>query len=467
MSEGRPPRTPLGAGLLFLALLAGAAQAAVRPGVDPAALFARAVAIGSAGDHSLARSHLEPVLLSPRVSRGARARAYYLRGLLFYREGAFVSAGQDYRRALEFQPTLAQARAALAWLHLKGLGVDRDPARAEALYRLAARQGHLDAQYNLGLLLAKGEAVPRREREAISWFERAAEGDHAEAAALAGRLLARRARATADATPSRTLADESDLDRARHWLARAADLDHDGARVELGRLLLETDPAAGLALLEGAAERGSVSAQRQLGQLLQRGAEGVDADPARGALWLREAAKQGDASAQSWLGWAYDTGVGVDQDPARALRWYTRAARRDDATAQVNLALLYQHGRGTARREDLARRWFERAADQGHVNALSSLAWMLATAPDANDRDAARALDLARAAVAEQEDARTLEALAAALAESGRFEEAVMEQRRALALLEDASEQEADAAVRTALEARLAAYRARQAWRDP
>lgn len=457
----------LGAGLL-LAVLTGPSHpaAADRAGMDPAKLFARAVAVGTAGDHSLARSHLEPVLLSPRVSRGARARAYYFRGLLFYRDGAFVSAGQDYRRALQFQPTLAAARTALAWLHLNGLGVDRDPRRAERLYRLAARQGHVDAQYNLALLLAKGDTVPRREREAITWFEQAAEGDHAGASALAGQLLARRAGEYEGGAEHPGAA--ADRARARHWLQHAADLGHGRARVELGRLLVETDPTEGLAWLEEAARSGTVSAQRQLGQLLQRGVEGIAADPERGAIWLREAAKQGDASAQSWLGWAYDTGAGVERDPALALRWYQRAARRDDATAQVNLALLYQHGRGTAPREDLARRWFERAAAQGEVNALSSLAWLLATAPDAGDRDAARALSLARAAVAEQEDAQTLEALAAALAESGRFTEAVAEQQRALALLDDATQEEgADREMRGALEARLAAYRAERAWREP
>ena len=445
-----PARIFVGALCLLTSALAAPTLAERSERLDPVRLFERAVNVGAAGDHSLARTYLEPVLLSPRVSRGARARAYYLRGLLFYRDGAYVSAAQDYRRALGFQPTLAEARTGLAWLHLKGLGVDRSPRRAETLYRLAARQGHLDAQYTLGLLLARGDVLRRDEAEAIHWFETAAAGGHAEAAALGGRLLVEEAEGTAAV-------------RARKLLERAVALDHAGARLTLARMLLATDPLAARKRLEEAATAGSASAQAELGRLLLQGSEGIDAAPEAGVQWLREAAKQGDASAQTWLGWAFDTGLGAPADPARARRWYERAARRDDATAQFNLSLLYREGRGTPVRPDLARRWLERAADLGQLDARTSLAWWLATATTESERDAGRALILARAIVAEREDAQTLDVLAAALAATGRFGEARAEQQRALALLE-AVEESGDA--RAALEAHLASYLEDRPWRE-
>ncbi|MDZ7825208.1 MAG: hypothetical protein U5R48_03185 [Gammaproteobacteria bacterium] len=101
-------------------------------GVEPAHGIDQALAAARAGDHSMARAWLEPVLIAPRLDRATRARAYHLRGLLFYLDGLYRSAGQDYRRALEFLPTLAPARSALAWLHLRGRGVRHDPARARA-----------------------------------------------------------------------------------------------------------------------------------------------------------------------------------------------------------------------------------------------------------------------------------------------------------------------------------------------
>ena len=440
------------AGALSLLALAMPTWALAAPNerLDPARLFERAVNVGASGDHSLARTYLEPVLLYPRLSRGARARAYYLRGLLFYREGAYVSAAQDYRRALAFQPTLAQARTGLAWLHLKGLGVDRSASRAGELYRLAARQGYQEAQYTLGLLLARGDVLQRDPAEAIYWFETAAASGHAEAAALGGRLLMGTEESMAAV-------------RARRLLERAVALDHAGARLTLGRMLLATDPGTARIRLTEAASTGNARAQAELGRLLLHGAQGLDADPEAGLLWLREAAKQGDSSAQTWLGWAFDTGLGTAADPERALRWYERAAQRNDATAQFNLSLLYREGRGTPVRPNLARRWLERAADQGQFDARISLAWSLATADQAEARDAGRALILARAVVAERENAHTLEVLAAALAAGGRYREARVEQARALALAEEVGDTEESLA---ALEARLAAYVEDRAWRE-
>jgi arylsulfatase A-like enzyme len=72
------------------------------------------------------------------------------------------------------------------------------------------------------------------------------------------------------------------------------------------------------------------------------------------------------------------------------------------------------------------------------VKIRNALAWALATVPDAALRDGARALALARAAVAETDGRHPdyLDTLAAAYAETGRFEQAVAAQRRALAILE-------------------------------
>ena len=432
-------------------------------GVEPAHGIERALAAARAGDHSLARAWLDPVLIAPRLDRATRARVYHLRGLLFYLDGLYRSAGQDYRRALEFLPTLAPARGALAWLHLRGRGVRYDPDRARALYRLAARQGHAESGFNLALLLMKD--APARPREALAWFEAAAAADHAEAAALAGQLLAR-GHAGIDPQPS----------RARALLQRAADQGHPGAHLELGMLLEERDPVAARDWYRAAAERGIAAAQSRLGHLLHEGAPGIEPDPDRALMWFREAAKQGDARAQSWLGWAYDAGVGVRADPREALRWYTRAARRDDATAQVNLARLHESGRGTPRSTEQARYWYEQAAQQGELNALTGLAWLLATAPRAAMRDAERALSLAREAAERDPGPRSLETLAAALAESGQYAAAVRTQRRAIGAL-DAARAEAEAgpgaapSVRSrdtrvaASRSRLASYRAGRPWR--
>jgi tetratricopeptide (TPR) repeat protein len=73
---------------------------------------------------------------------------------------------------------------------------------------------------------------------------------------------------------------------------------------------------------------------------------------------------------------------------------------------------------------------------------LNNLAWLLATTPVASLRDAAAALDLAQRAVraSPQPDPGVLDTLAAAYAASGRFEEAVRSEERAIALMEAAGQ---------------------------
>ncbi len=75
--------------------------------------------------------------------------------------------------------------------------------------------------------------------------------------------------------------------------------------------------------------------------------------------------------------------------------------------------------------------------DPKHLPARLTLAWLLATCPDASLRDGSRAVELARQAeqLANQgESPQMLDTLAAAYAEAGRYPEAVETARRALSL---------------------------------
>lgn len=52
-------------------------------------------------------------------------------------------------------------------------------------YRLAAKQGHVDAQFNLGWMYSKGQGVPQDNKTAVKWWKLAAEQGDAEAQKLA------------------------------------------------------------------------------------------------------------------------------------------------------------------------------------------------------------------------------------------------------------------------------------------
>lgn len=105
---------------------------------------------------------------------------------------------------------------------------------------------------------------------------------------------------------------------------------------------------------------------------------------------------------------------------------------------------------------------FQKASelDPGNANAHSQLAWIWATCPDAAIRDGTRALDAARQAceLTDWKKAHCLDALAAAYAESGRFDEAIQWTEKAVAL---ALESEKPGYLE-----RLDVYRHGQAWRE-
>jgi tetratricopeptide (TPR) repeat protein len=98
--------------------------------------------------------------------------------------------------------------------------------------------------------------------------------------------------------------------------------------------------------------------------------------------------------------------------------------------------------------------------DPGNANTHSDLAWIWATCPEAAIRDGARAVAAARKAceLTDWKKAHCLDALAAAHAESGRFEEAVQWAERAVELARDPE--------KPAYLRRLECYRQGQPWRE-
>jgi tetratricopeptide (TPR) repeat protein len=89
-------------------------------------------------------------------------------------------------------------------------------------------------------------------------------------------------------------------------------------------------------------------------------------------------------------------------------------------------------------------------------------AWILATCADERQRDGREALKTAQKALTIQDHWRVHDALAAAYAELGQFDDSVRELRLAESGLDSRSD-----AYRASLEARLALYQAGQAYRQP
>jgi uncharacterized protein len=85
----------------------------------------------------------------------------------------YPEAARLYRLAAE--QGHAQAQFNLGNMFEVGPGVARDKAEAIRWYRLAAEQRNADALFNLGAMFEHGEGVPEDAAEAIRWYRLAAE----------------------------------------------------------------------------------------------------------------------------------------------------------------------------------------------------------------------------------------------------------------------------------------------------
>ena len=70
----------------------------------------------------------------------------------------------------------------------KGLGIAKNEDQAAELFRKAAQQGYMTAQYNLGLSYAHGRGVPQDDRQAVNWYRRSAEQKYLAAQTALGRF---------------------------------------------------------------------------------------------------------------------------------------------------------------------------------------------------------------------------------------------------------------------------------------
>ncbi len=178
---------------------------------------------------------------------------------------------------------------------------------------------------------------------------------------------------------------------------------------------------------------------------MERAAKAVPGDNLALAATMRAAelhAKAGDnAAAENALGRV------IEKRPDLADGWRRRGLLR------------YVTGRYEPARQD-----FELALElaPGDPALLNQLAWLLATAPDPDARDGERAVTLAQQAV---DITRTgnplyLDTLAAALAEAGRFREAITAQETAILILERTGPAE----LLPEFKQRLALFRSRRAY---
>jgi TPR repeat protein len=178
-----------------------------------------------------------------------------------YDKGLAAAHSGDYATALkEFKPLAEQgdanAQYDLGVMYAKGMGVPQDFSKALGFYILAAEQGNALAQYSLGVMYENGMGVPQDFSKALGFY-----------------ILA--------------------------------------------------------------AEQGNASAQNGLGQLRATG-KGIPQDFSKAMIWLKLAAEQGYAGGQYEMGVMYGNGTSVPQDYVLAQMWYNIAAANGNDTGSEN-----------------------------------------------------------------------------------------------------------------------------------
>ncbi len=170
-----------------------------------------------------------------------------------------------------------------------------DYADAERDFRAAAKDNIRAAQYNLAVMILRGETKREPTKsdyaEAIDWLRKSATLKFAESQYALGKLYEQ-----GELLPR-------DLMKALEWYSLAAEQSHVDAQLEL-----------------------------VAGYMLGRGAP---ASPEKAALWATKAADAGDAGAQYLIASFYEKGEGVPQDLQKAMDWYVQAARNGDDAAPL------------------------------------------------------------------------------------------------------------------------------------
>ena len=294
-----------------------------------------------AGNHGVPRDKGSAMHWFKAAARKGDGMGHANYGMMQLRAKKYRGALRSLRRATQLRDVSAWAGVGYAYLY--GAGVPQDDGLAAKSIWLAAKQGHLDSIYNMGVLALLGRGVPQSVRDGFRYLSTAAEYGHPQAQLHVGRLARRGLGVRKDCHTAQFFlkhaAENGPLVRSLmgtafaayeagrpqrailHYLL-AANAGVQQAQHNAGflyanaKLPLRSSPPhkllyaqRALQLLKGAAIQGSKDAQVQLGNLLvSRGEHGT------ANTLYKEAAQAGSTDALFHLGMQYARGHGVEKD---------------------------------------------------------------------------------------------------------------------------------------------------------
>ncbi len=230
----------------------------------------------------------------------------------------------------------------------------------------AAEKKDVKAQFNLGLVYARGLGVTPNDGKAMHWLTQARQGNNANAKMMLG-VFYHLGRGT-----------ERDEKQASKWYEEAYKGGKKDAAYNLALLYMsdhgiEQDYSNTAYYLKQLAQQGDADAQNLYASLFLDG-KGVKFSPKKAAIWFKKAALSGHVQAMFNLATLYRGGSGIAQNDKKAVYWYQKAADHHFAPAENAMGYMYAEGRGVKQDKDKAETWFYKAFDNGLNLARNNLA---------------------------------------------------------------------------------------------
>ncbi|UDF04138.1 SEL1-like repeat protein [Asticcacaulis sp. AND118] len=273
----------------------------------------------------------------------------------------------------------------IARMYLEGLGTPRNPKEAIVWFRKVAEQpvdlskphpfdpkdpeymnSRAEATMTLAKIYLTGYGVPRDQKEALKWFEKAASIGFIPASKIVGDVYY-----YGNGVPK-------DLNKAFRNYSEAAKFGYAPAQYAVAQILefgegdIKADPQKALGWYSEAAKVKHPGALYAIAVAYDSG-EGVAADPQKALVFYKEAAVGGNPDAQNAIGTYFYQGGLLPKDEVAARQWFEVAALNGQADAAFNLAVMYMKGEGGPKDVVKAYVWFAAARVKGHENAAAAM----------------------------------------------------------------------------------------------
>lgn len=226
---------------------------------------------------------------------------------------------------------------------------------------LATDEDDLEAQYKIGQRYENGQGVFQSIKEALYWYRTAAKRGHVDAQFRLGLLYA---------TYADSLREKGNIEKSKEmyseaidWLIDAAEEGHSKAQTKMGEMYsygwgVEASEEEAIKWFRKSAEQGDYLGVSSLARRYRTGS-GVEQNMQEAVRLYHEAAELGDPESMHDVGILYYSGTGVEKDINKALEWFYKASKNGSEKSYIVMATILD-------REDLSANEIEKI-----VNVIS------------------------------------------------------------------------------------------------